>query len=265
MVLFLWGCTAMAQGSFLARPTKIYFDSEPAATQKKVVELRNTSDAPLLLQCSLQDWKRDTLGNKVYSAPGTQGPSCSPYLKLSDENVLLQPGESKDLEILLAAPADSLQHALNTMLMVMQVNEKEADKTKTVSAQFVMQMRIGIHIYFQPRYLEQHDVALERLFFAASGSSSKDDVLANERGLVSEIKNVGQTVVEGKVRLELSNLKSGTTFKIDEKDFNSMPGDRLQIPFTLPANLAKGSYAVTAMVDIGPDAPLKVLEAQIDL
>lgn len=263
--LLLAGICGHAQGGFLARPTKLFFNNAPAQSQKQTVEVRNTDDAPLLLEFSLQDWSRDSLGNKVYSKPGTAPQSCSKYLKLSDERMLLQPGESRNLDILLNAPADSLKHALNTMLMVTQSAEKEADKAKVVSAQFVMQMQIGIHVYFQPAYLQQRNVELQRLFFAHSGTASKEDLLAKERGLISELQNAGQTIEEGKVRLELNNEKTGERFTIEDQSFNSMPGDRLQIPFTLPSKLPKGNYLVVAMLDLGLDAPLKVLEAQIDL
>lgn len=271
MKQFLLFCTlissvyASAQGGFLARPTKVYFNTTPAAVQKQFIEVRNTSDEPLLLNLSLQDWTRDSLGNKQYGRPGSQPTSCSRYMKLSDEALNLQPGESKNIELQLTAPPDSLKHALNAMLMVTQAAEKGADKSQAVSAQFVMQMRIGIHIYFQPPYLQERKVELQKLFFAQSGSASKEDLLAKENGLISEIENQGQTVEEGKIKLELVHDQTGETFTIAEKQFNSMPGDRLQIPFTLPTKLPKGSYAVTAMLDIGLDAPLKVMEAEIAL
>lgn len=254
-----------AQGGFLVKPTKLYFDPAPQSQQKQTITIRNTSGEPVILECSLQDWKRDSIGNKVYSNAGTLPNSCSRYLKVAPEVVALQPGEEKELEVILSAPADSVKQALNAMLMLTQVNEKKAEKAKIVQTQIVVRMQVGVHVYFEPPYLETKDVDLQRLFFAKSGTASKEDLLAKERGLVSEIANIGQLVAEGKLRLELSNLQTQQVWKLDEKEFNSMPGDLLQIPFTLPAGLPKGPYNILAMLDLGANLPLKVIEAQIDL
>lgn len=263
--MLLGSVSGWTQGAFLARPTKLFFDTAPTQTQRQVVEVRNTDESPLLLEFSLQDWMRDSLGNKLYAQPGTYNHSCSRYIKLSAERMLLQPGESRELELLLTAPPDSLKHALNAMLMVTQTAEKEANKAKGVSAQFVMQMRIGVHVYLQPPYLQDRNVELQRLFFAKGGTASKEDLLAKSSGLISELQNIGQTVEEGKVRLELNHETSGERFTINDQSFNSMPGDKIQLPFTLPANLPKGKYLVVAMLDTGLDVALKVLEAQIEL
>lgn len=265
LLLFCCSCSGFAQGAFLTRPTKVFFNTDPAQVQKQSVEIRNTGDGPVLLDLSLQDWSRDSVGNKLYVKPGSLANSCGHLLKLSETKIALQPGEVKFVEITLQAPPDSLKHALNTMLMVTQANEKSAEKTKAVSAQFNMVMRIGVHIYFQPAYLTERKVELQRLFFAKSGSESKENLLANANGIVSEFTNTGKTIEEGKIRLELSNTKTGEVFTINERPFNSLPGDRLQIPFTLPANLPKGNYSVTAMLDIGTDAALNVLESEIEL
>lgn len=254
-----------AQGGFLAKPTKLYFDPAPASQQKQNITIRNTSGDPVVLECSLQDWKRDSIGNKVYSNAGTLPSSCGRYVKVTPEVLALQPGEEREVEVTLSAPPDSIKQTLNAMLMLTQVNEKKAEKSKIVQTQIVVRMQIGVHVYFEPSYLAQKDVDLQRLFFAKSGTASKEDLLANERGLVSEIANTGQLVAEGKLRLELSNLQTQQVWKLDEKEFNSMPGDLLQIPFTLPSGLPKGAYNVLAMLDLGANLPLKIIEAQIDL
>lgn len=254
-----------AQGGFLARPTKLYFNPAPLSQQKQNITIRNTSNDAVILECTLQDWKRDSIGNKVYSTPGTFPNSCSKFLTVAPEAIALQPGEEKEVEIVLTAPNDSLKQALNAMLMLTQVNEKKAEKSKIVQTQIVVRMQIGVHVYFEPTYLEQKDVDLQRLFFAKTGTAAKEDLLAKERGLISEIVNIGQLVAEGKLRMELNNVQTQQVWKLNEKEFNSMPGDQLQIPFTLPANLPKGSYNILAMLDLGANLPLKVIEAQIDL
>lgn len=261
----LVACSLFAQGGFLAKPTKLYFNPAPASQQKQSITLRNTSDDAVILECSLQDWKRDSIGNKVYSNPGSLSNSCSKFLKVAPEVISLQPGEEKEIEITLSAPTDSLKQALNAMLMLTQVNEKRAEKSKIVQTQIVVRMQIGVHVYFEPSNLEQKDVDLQRLFFAKNGTALKEDLLANERGLISEIANIGQLVAEGKLRLELNNVQTQQVWKLEEKEFNSMPGDQLQIPFTLPTGLPKGSYNILAMLDLGANLPLKIIEAQIDL
>ncbi|OLY90823.1 hypothetical protein SAMN05444008_12357 [Cnuella takakiae] len=209
--------SSQAQGAFLARPTKVFFNAAPALAQKQIIEVRNTDEVPLLLEFNLQDWMRDSLGNKLYANPGAYAQSCSRYIKLSAEKMLLQPGESRELELILTAPPEPLKQAMNAMLMVTQTAEKEADKAKGVSAQFVMQMRIGVHIYFQPTYLQERNIEFQRLFFAKGGSASKENTLATSNGLISELQNLGQTVEEGKVRLELNHETSGELLPLTTK------------------------------------------------
>ncbi|PIH00830.1 hypothetical protein CS542_03425 [Pedobacter sp. IW39] len=55
----------------------------------------------------IQDWNRDSLGTKVYYDSNTLPLSNASWLTLSSNNVAVQPGENKQVNVSMTIPANA--------------------------------------------------------------------------------------------------------------------------------------------------------------
>lgn len=93
------GC--YAQVGFVVSPAKIYFNAKGSGEQTAKLHLNNSSNARLVLQVECADWRRDSTGSKVYSAPGSLITSCCALVKASPSVIELEAGEERDVLVTL--------------------------------------------------------------------------------------------------------------------------------------------------------------------
>ena len=82
-----------AQIGFQASPAKLYFNQTTGDEQTRTLRLTNPMDTRLVLQATCADWRRDSLGEKVYYPPGTLPTSGCPLVKVIPDVIELAPGE----------------------------------------------------------------------------------------------------------------------------------------------------------------------------
>ena len=79
-------------------------------------------------------------------------------------------------------------------------------------------------------------------------------------------RNSGQTELECKSYIELSELKTGKKTTLGPVIFPIFPEQKRYTSFTLPPDMEKGKYTVLAVVDAGEDdIPIQASEAIIDV
>ncbi|KIO76136.1 hypothetical protein TH53_16595 [Pedobacter lusitanus] len=78
-------------------PTRLFFKGNPGETLTETITISNSGKEPYEFITSIQDWKRDSLGNKIYFPMGTLASSNGRNIRLSSTNIKINPGEKKEL------------------------------------------------------------------------------------------------------------------------------------------------------------------------
>lgn len=240
-------------------PSTLTFNLAPGTTETKYISVRNITTKKHTFQLSLADWYRDSLGNHVYLKPGAIKQSCTSWVKLGVNVVELAPDQVVDIPVTLDVPADFKEEEGMRWSMLFIQNYISDDSTTQKAARITTTIReifrVGLHIYQTPPSITAKS--------ALAVSLNKDK--KNADTYVFEMKNTGPTMLNCYAHLELTNIESGTEFKLDVQDFPVFPGGKRLVDFKLPPTLPKGKYSALAILDYGENSPLEAIESTIDI
>lgn len=230
----------------------------------------------MLVRCSFGDWRRDSLGNKIYAKPGELPNSNSKYLKVIPEEFTIQPGEIRNIEVSMLLPANKDTNVTNSMLFITQMDEKSLNESREKNKQAFMKfrMQMAIHVYNEPPQIQFKNIEIQKVRFTSfmdtavglnKQTNKPDTSVTLRKEMRCWIENTGDLIAEGTVRFELTDKKTLKEFKLEAVPFNSLPADRLIIAAKLFPDMPKGTYTVVTLVDIGLDQPLKVAESEVTI
>lgn len=249
---------ADAQG-ISAGPSRVYYHLQRSGSGSQRIRVDNPSNYPMEIGVSLGDWNYDSLGNnKMYEAATLQT-SCAKWLQvLPGSYFTLQPGAQQWLTINMNVPADAdTSVPVHTaMLYLTQLNASDS-KVKNGAA-IRVRVQMGIKIYHS--FSETAKPGMEIANFQDTIITDKDK--KSQHVLCLQLQNTGRRWAEGNIEWELLNEQNGKTIKLDGTGIYSLPGDNRYIIKPLPADMTKGKYSVTAIVNYGDKNDLKIAELE---
>jgi hypothetical protein len=242
------------------KPAKIDFHLTKGESASQAIYITNNFPKTMQFKARFSDWIRDSLGGHIYLEPGTQERSCAKWMSFANDVVEVEPGKTKEFLIKMKLPDnDSAIKEMKWCLVFLEtVKENKVYKPSDSSKAHVNTIfRVGIHVLQTPPKL-QGQKELEMLSFKSiPGSKNNYQILC---------KNTGQTELECKSYIELSELKTGKKTTVGPVVFPIFPEQRRYTSFTLPTDMEKGKYSVLAVVDAGEDdIPVQASEAIIDV
>jgi hypothetical protein len=238
-------------------PPLVYFTTPPNGSDTKKLTVMNTGQTQLELGVSVGDWDYAPAGDNRFHDAGTLKTSLSDWIQIYPSSYLvLQPGESQDLELSLKVPADADRSipVRTTMVFLTQLNP--ADVKATHSAAIQVSIRSGTKVYHSFSPEESRDI--EIMDFKKSIPASEDI----KTTLQLTISITGKRWVDGEIATELLNMGSGKTTKLADTRFYALPGDVRLIQLNLPPGLTAGRYTATALVSFGKKDQLKMAELE---
>ena len=261
LVFFLFlSYQLFAQAGMTVSPSKLYYKLAPGAggTQKVVITNPNSKD--LEVGVSLSDWSYDLYGNNQMHEAGTLKNSCANWVQvLPGTYFTLQPGEKRELNILFNVPADAKTDipVHTAMLFLTQLNPGDSRDQK--GTMIKVTVRMGIKLYHSFSQMEER--SLEVLNFTDKIDPAKKELPGT---LELEVENNGKIWLDSKIKWELMNMQTGDKQKLSDQDSFSLPGDKRIIRQNLPADLKKGRYNATAVINYGNKDQLKVVELEFE-
>lgn len=247
---------AKGQGISLS-PSRLFFSGNPGETVTQTITFNNSSGNVLSFITKVQDWKRDSLGKKIYFDSNTQPLSNASWITLSSNTVTIQPGENKKVIVSLTIPANATKQS-NSMLFFTQVAAQNPQKISGTSLGVNVLLEMGVQVYYTPKGLNQGEI--KYLNFEDRGEQLENAV--KSRRLAIKIHNTGAVNKDAFMRLELTNKETGEEIKVDPQTIAMLPDATSWIIFDLPADL-KGKFLAVALLDAGPSSDLKVAEKEI--
>lgn len=252
---------AKAQAGIAASPLKLEYNNQPGSTQSKTAILINPTDQVLKAKVSIEDWKRDSLGNLLFFEAGQLSSSAAKYIRvLPATEITLAPKERKEVTIIVDLPADKIDSAKNAIVFFTQTNPAPSKLTQNgMSIGVNLTVRVGIQVFYSPFANPKKIIDIKN--FVVKESNDKNFAKTADLTLI----NNGQVETTGKVTIELMNVKTGEKIALTELKSYTLPGATRVLPISIPASTPKGSYVLTAMVDYGPDQELKIGEVNLVL
>ena len=249
----------MAQGGISVTPGKLVFEHLPGEVAAQTITIKNPTEDPLDLAIDFADWKRDSSGVKIYTAPASLSHGCSQWLDVRPKRLYVPPGTEGQIKVTMLTPTDyeTSDGVHNTMLFINQTipYKTEQQSSNGVSTQIDVAFRIGVHIYYAHPELQHRKIVMHEL--------EKVDTRALRVGL----ENQGNALLSAQIMAELTHLESGQEYSVDASPLTVafMPSDYRRVPIPLPAELPAGPYSVLVSVDIGKEYDMEVgiLEVEI--
>lgn len=249
-----------SQAGMTVSPGKIYYKLGVGASATKKVLVSNPNNKDLEIGISINDWNYDSLGNNQTHEAGTLKTSCADWIQvLPGSYFTLRPGEQRELNVVFTVPpgADTSVPVHNAMLFLTQLNP--GDSKSQTGAMIKVSVRMGVKLYHTFSMSEERSI--EVLNFVDKPDPNHKELPGF---LELQIENNGKIWLESKIKWELLNTRTGEKQKLPELESYSLPGDKRTIRQLLPADLKKGHYNATAVINYGNKDELKVVELEFE-
>ncbi|NCI50413.1 hypothetical protein GWC95_10805 [Sediminibacterium roseum] len=256
-LLFTTLCSkGFAQAGMTVSPGKMYFKQGAGSSATQRIVVSNPNDKELEIGVSISDWNYDSLGNNLTYDAGTLNTSCADWVQVMPGSYFtLQPREKRELNVVFNVPANADQSVPvhNAMIFLTQLNPGDAKAGDGTAIKVTV--RMGVKLYHSFSQTEERDIEVLNLKDVA-------DTGQNPGFLELTLKNTGKAWLEGKIKWELLNTQTGEKRKLEDQDVFSLPGDLRIVRAALPADLKKGKYTATAVINYGNKDELKVVELE---
>ena len=248
-----------AQAGMTVSPGKLYYKLPPGASATQKIVVSNPNSKELEIGVSMNDWDYDTLGNNQTYDAGTLKSSGSAWVQVMPGSYFtLQPNEKRELDIIFTVPGDAntLIPVHTAMLFLTQLNPGDAKAADGTSIK--VSVRMGVKIYHAFSQIEEKDIEVVNFTDILPAQNDK----TTGGFLELSLQNTGKMWLEGKVKWEILNTQTGSKTKLEDQDIFSLPGDKRIVRQVLPANISKGKYTATAIINYGNKDELKLVELE---
>lgn len=263
LAVFLFTTLCASAQSVSLSPSRVYFKASPGETKKQTVHVTNNSDAKQSFTVTFGDFSATgTDGKTQIMKAGESEHTCSHYMNASPSFFELAPGGSQDVEVIIDLPnlPEANKVKWGTMMLKLTKEKTEANNGSKdgVGMGIVETFQFVVHIFQTPPSVTLKQAEIENF---KELSATTDSV----RTLALITKNTGETILDCATYLEFSNLKTGYEQRTKPAAFTMLPGGGRQMKFTVPKDLPKGTYTVTAVVDIGSKDAVQAAEMDIEI
>lgn len=228
-----------ARAQITVSPARLFFEGKPGETVSRTVTLSNNGKIPYEFKTGLKDWKRDSLGNKLYDEPGKLPHSNAKTIKLNESVVIIQPGENKRIPVYMEIP-ENLTDATstNSMLFFTQnISDKEQGNSPSIGLK--VGFEYGIQIFYTPYGAKPGELEFLEFDYSAQAKS---------KSIRIKYQNTGGLHKTAVLQFELTNKTTGEELKMDRVDLAIMPFDSQVLNVHLPQEITAGEYLVVALL-----------------
>jgi hypothetical protein len=250
-----------AQGLSVS-PSRMFFTGNAGKVVSQQLEFRNNGSELVALRAAVKDWQRDSLGEKVYADPGTFPASNARWLDVVPDLTEIPAGGKAMVTVFMRIPEGAPAGGVtNAMLFFTQVNEQKAF-TQQVQGHKVginIKLEMGVHVYYTPGMKVRKEID-----FVAFEDRGLQNVAADTvQRLAVKIKNSGEVMADGHIRLELTDKDTGEEIKYPGRAISMLPGAEQTVFLDIRPLKGHKHVLAVALLDCGPDTDLKVAEKDL--
>ncbi|NIG55659.1 hypothetical protein [Chitinophaga sp. Cy-1792] len=241
-------------------PARITFQGDPGQTVSETVLISNSGETDFEFIAGIKDWKRDSMGTKLYQPSGTLPHSNAGQVRLDATNFTVAPHQKKVITVYMDIPqtsGDSI--ATNSMLFFTQTNPSERKTPDNKGIGIKIGYEFGIQVFYNPSSARKGELEFDSMNYSEKAEGQQVSML------VIGYHNTGQINKTGQLRVELTNKNTGEEIKLKAAPVAIMPLGYQYIQVPLPENLPKGQYLAIGMLDAGAGYRLKIAEKNFDV
>jgi len=258
VILLMLGLSPAIYGQGITvSPTRLFFSGEPGSVQKQSIVITNAGKEAVAFNVSLNDWYRDSIGQKVYLPPNSTNSSNAGWIKTSANVINIPPGSTQELIATMQVPRHLKNDSIsNSMLMLTQIARQEDRYLKQNNVGIKVLFEFALHVYFTPAANKTEDldfVAIDTL------SSNKNN---QGKRIAVKVKNTGNIISDAMVEFEFIHKTTGQESKLTPVAISMMPGASQIIYFDVPGEL-KGAFKGVSILRIGDASNVKVGEKNL--
>ena len=257
IILLMLGLSSAIYGQGITvSPTRLFFTGEPGSVQKQSIVITNAGKEAVAFNVSLNDWYRDSIGQKVYLPANSTSRSNAGWIKTSANVINIPPGGSQELIATMQIPRQLKDDSIsNSMLMLTQIARQEDRYLKQNNVGIKVLFEFALHVYFTPAANKTEDLD----FVAIDTLSSKN---GTGKRIAVKVKNTGNIISDAMVEFEFIHKTTGQESKLAPVAISMMPGASQIIYFDVPGQL-KGAFKGVSILRIGDASNVKVGEKNL--
>ena len=249
--------TAFSQ-DFEVSPVLMSFNADPGEIQKQALSIINHTGRPQKYILKLSDYTVDREGNKKNVAIGANKHSCIDWITISPSLIELNPNQTANVDIIMTVPKDGFSTRW-CMIGVQAVEEHSAAEVdKTLSSGVLIVPRIVVLVKQSPKSNRN---------YKANISNLKEVTKAGEKFRTFEvlITNTGDNIIDASVSLALADMQSAKEEKFPAEKVTVYPEASRVVRLKIPKDIAKGKYALAAILDYGHRQPLEGTQMMLEV
>ena len=261
-VLLVFSLETVFGQSASVTPSRLYFKVAPGGYKSQKIRVTNNGKKAETFKVSFANFTAPgNKGKTKVSKPNEENKrGCAQWLSASPAFVEVQPGETKDIEILLQVPntpdANTARWAVAVVKLTKENTGQMAKGSDVVGMQIIQSFQFVIHIFQTPPAATYKEATINYFY---RDSLSTDSVI----NLKMEVKNTGDAIIDCAPYLDIVNKSTGEKITVKNKGFTVLPGGVREIVFKLPKDIKKGEYDVLGVVDYGSDTDIAGAELKL--
>jgi hypothetical protein len=235
---------------FEVAPVVLNFKVEPGNMETRKVAIRNHSDKIQAFSLKLSDYEIDSVGKKKRVPAGTSKRTLADWVGINPSFFELNPNQSTEVEVTITVPPDGISSRWG-IITVQATQERTAlEVDKVIATGVLVQPRIAIFVSQSPRSNKNYKAVIKSF---SEITKEKD----TQRKFSIVVYNAGEKEIKANVTLVLSNIQTGEEKKVDMKSETMHPESTKTFELKLPPDVAKGKYALAAILDYGHGSTLE--------
>ncbi len=245
-------------------PSRFYYNISPGNYKSQKLRVTNNGKNVESFTVNFIDFvSNGNKGKTSIDTSATPEHGMADWLSASPSFFELQPGDSKEVEILLQLPntpeANTVRWSLASVKLAKE-NTGSSEKGENVTGMAIIPtFSFLIHLFQTPPNVTYKEVIVEKFY--------KDTINSTDSTLILRMstKNVGDAIANCAPYLDMVNLKTGEKRKVTTKGFTILPDGEREISFLLPSDLTKGEYNILGIVDYGSETDIAAMELNIKI
>jgi P pilus assembly chaperone PapD len=239
-------------------PSRLYFKAAPGEVKKQIVHVTNNSTSKQSFTITFGDFAAPGIEGKTQMLkPGESEHSCYSNMSASPSFFDVEPGKTQDVEVVIDLPnlPESNKVKWGTMMLKLAKERAENDTDKKgVGMGLLETFQFVVHIFQTPPSVTKKEAEI---------TTFREATEKDQKFIELITKNTGEAIIDCATYLEFTNLQNGAEQKTKPSAFTVLPEGSRLMRFALPADLPKGKYTVTAVVDIGRKDAVQAAEMDI--
>ena len=244
-------------------PSRLYYKVSAGESKKQVVHVTNNSGSASAITISFGDFAAPGIDGKTQLLkPGESEHSCVSYMSATPSFFELEPGKSQDVQVVLDLPnlpeANKVKWGTMILKLAKERNDAGKNSKEGVGMGLLETFQFVVHIFQTPPGVTFRQCEITT-FQEITGPADPG------RKLMLIARNTGETILDCASYLEFTNLKTGYELRTKPTAFTILPGGGRQVKFSVPTDLPRGQYTVTAVVDIGSKEAVQAAEMDLEV